>query len=156
MNLIHNFPDHSFSSTTSRAFVNNTLGEAKVRVRTNPPLFHHKRGVKMQSSKPIPISPCKIDPRADAETAREAKMYEAATWRMYELISARRRALAAANLYHYKLDPQQHHENDHASSASTSQQDDDTRRDRAQSPAEPEPPSAHLSSSLLDEVFIMD
>ena len=113
----------------------------------------------MLQSKPIPISPCKIDPRADAETAREAKMYEAATWRMYELISARRRALAAANLYHYKLDPQQHHalsthENDHASSPSS--QHDDTRRDRAQSPAEPEPPSAHLSSSLLDEVFIMD
>jgi len=115
----------------------------------------------MLQSKPIPIPPCKVDPRADAETAREAKMYEAATWRMYKLISARRRALVAAYLYHYKLDPQQHHalsthENDHASSPSS--QHDDTRRDQVHSRAEPEPPSVHRRRSSLmdDEVFIMD
>jgi len=67
-------------------------------------------------SEPIPVPPreevdhCRdVTDDYDDETANhEAQMYEAATWRMYQLISTRRRALAAANLYHYKLDPQQH------------------------------------------------
>jgi hypothetical protein len=112
-------------------------------------------------SKPIPIPPCKVDPRAENENAHEAQMYEAATWRMYELISARRRALAAANLYyHYKLDPQQHHvlsthEIDHVTSPS-SQQDDDTRRDRVHSLSKQQEPVSRRRSSLLDGVFVMD
>ncbi len=115
-------------------------------------------------SKPIPIPPCKGDPRADdEETAHhEAQVYDAATWRMYQLISARRRAF---NLNHHSLlDPQQHHallnpqQNDHATITSSQQQQRyDKRRDREPSPHKPEPPSVHRRcSSQVDGVFVMD
>jgi hypothetical protein len=129
-------------------------------------------------SEPIPVPPreevdhCRdVTDDYDDETANhEAQMYEAATWRMYQLISTRRRALAAANLYHYKLDPQQHRvlmtpqENNNATITSSQQQQqqqqqrDDTRRDRVHSLSKPEPPAAprRCSSLILDGVFVME
>jgi len=140
----------------------NKLGEV---LDTTLPLFHHESEV-MMPSKPIPIPPCKGDPRANDETAHEAQVYDAATWRMYQLISTRRRAF---NLNHHTLlDPQQHHallnpqQNDHATITSSQQQQqqqqrNDTSRDRVHSPTKPEPPSVHRRcSSQVDGVFVMD
>ncbi|KAL7495401.1 hypothetical protein ACHAWT_003861 [Skeletonema menzelii] len=121
-------------------------------------------------SKPIPI-PRREDPNDEMMTTatREAtELYDAATWRMFELITSAR-LRAASNFYcNVLVDDHSHHHTaafeDHSAAASKSarqqqqQQIEGTpRRDRAYSL--PEPPSAVPQPhrlSLMEEIFPMD
>src|SRR6056300_1017548 len=62
----------------------------------------------MSRSKPIPIPLREADPNFydDEDMTKEIKLYDAATWRMYELISAARLRRAAANYYYQAGDSQ--------------------------------------------------
>ena len=101
-------------------------------------------------------------------TPREAtEVYDAATWRMFELITSAR--LRAARDYHYKVlyVPTHHHHDDDdlhnaalagggkKSSSQLQQLEVTHHRDRALSLPEP-PTSASPPSSMMDEVFPMD
>ena len=127
----------------------------------------------MMPSKPIPIPLRRWDPHYynNDKVAHETRMYDAATWRMYELIATAR--LRAAADMHYKVSDDHRRKNhmmsrdDHSSTtsstASTSSQmqhldDETTRRGMVYSlPERPSvPPSPPSSSSLVDGVFIMD
>mmetsp|Transcript_27648 Transcript_27648/g.41633 ORF Transcript_27648/g.41633 Transcript_27648/m.41633 type:complete len:94 (-) Transcript_27648:170-451(-) len=93
-------------------------------------------------------------------------MYEAATWRMYDLICRSRLIRAAHFMDHPQPQaylvgrPSQHHvvltqENDHTAMPSSQQQlGDGTHHHRVQSLLEP--PSMQRRSSVMEEVFIMD
>jgi hypothetical protein len=124
-------------------------------------------------SKPIPIPPREADPHLHDEmiTSREAaEIYDAATWRMFELItSARLRAAASSNFYYCRGEDHptssQQDDRDDATLAATAtsssqqqlQRDATRHRDRVYSPI-PEPPSVphQPPSSLMDGVFTMD
>ena len=133
--------------------------------------------VMMMPSKPIPIPPCKEADRrhdGDNEIASEAQMYDAATWRMYQLIWLSRWARASFRAssggssvtphpYLHSLvgpsPPPQHHvlltqENDHTTIklAQSSPQHLDYTREHSL----PEPLSLHRHSPHMEEVFIMD
>mmetsp|Transcript_11703 Transcript_11703/g.20012 ORF Transcript_11703/g.20012 Transcript_11703/m.20012 type:complete len:123 (-) Transcript_11703:164-532(-) len=122
----------------------------------------------MMSSKPIPIPQCnrKADHHRDDDvTAHEAQMYEAATWRMYDLICRSRLIRAAHFMDHPQPQaylvgrPSQHHvvltqDNDHTT-ALPRQKLDDAHQDRAHSLLEPLSMPCR-SSVVMDEVFIMD
>jgi alpha-D-ribose 1-methylphosphonate 5-phosphate C-P lyase len=129
----------------------------------------HKRTeaiAEMSMSKPIPIPMREEDSHNDEiMTTQAAEIYDAATWRMFELISSAR--LRAASNFHLKVlvddHPSSRHvvltQDDHnavATSSSQQQQLEATRRDRVYSL--PEPPSAvpPPNSSLMDAMFPMD
>lgn len=108
-------------------------------------------------SKPIPIPLREADPNVhdEIDMAKETKLYDAATWRMYELISAARLRRAAVN-YYQSGDSQRHMlmltRDDSAPAISPQKLQ---RHRRAYSlPERPSTPSP--SSSLVDEVFVMD
>ena len=127
-------------------------------------------------SKPIPIPSSRGEtadyPHSNDEMiARDAEIYDAATWRMFDRItSARLRAASNNNnnnVYYKVVDPssvvlmtQDDHDNNAAATTTSSQQQlDATRRDRVFSlPLLPEPPSVHRPplSFMMDEVFPMD
>jgi len=123
-------------------------------------------------SKPIPIPPREADPdsnNAMMTTREAAEIYDAATWRMFELItSARLRAATSSNSYYYcrGSEPTSQHrhvvltQDDHPATAaitsSQQQRRDATHRDREYSPI-PEPTSVpQAPSSMIDGVFTMD
>eukprot|EP00984_Skeletonema_dohrnii_P000327 scaffold111_cov131-Skeletonema_dohrnii-CCMP3373.AAC.3 len=122
----------------------------------------------MSISKPIPIPIVHCDSHSNDEMHEAAEIYDAATWRMFELITSAR--LRAASNFHLKVlvddHPSSRHvvltQDDHNAVATTSsqqqqqQQLEATRRDRVYSL--PEPPSAvpPPKSSLMDEMFPMD
>ena len=124
----------------------------------------------MSFSKPIPIPIVHCDSHSNDEMMHEAaEIYDAATWRMFELITSAR--LRAASNFHLKVllvddHPSSRHvmltqDDDHNAVATTSsqqqqQQLEATRRDGVYSL--PEPPSAvpPPNSSLMDEMFPMD
>jgi hypothetical protein len=122
-------------------------------------------------SKPIPIPPREADPHLDNEmmTFREAaEIYDAATWRMFELITMARLRAASSNCYYYckVVHPSSQHrhvvltQDDHDATAATTtssqQQREAAHRDRVYSPT-PEPPAlSQTPSSSIDGVFTMD
>ena len=136
--------------------------------------YYRFKEMMMMPSKPIPIPPCNKEEEADHrqdgdnEITSEAQMYDAATWRMFQLISLSRLTRATSCVaprptLHYFVGPSpppQHHvlltqENDHTiitpAQSSPSQQLDDTREHSL-----PEPPSLLRHSPHMEEVFIMD
>ncbi|KAL7449407.1 hypothetical protein ACHAWC_001471 [Mediolabrus comicus] len=114
----------------------------------------------MQRSKPIPI-PLRVreaDPNVhdDEDMAEETKLYKAATWRMYELISAARLRRAAANYYYQAGDSQQHMLTRDDSAPAIPPQKLQRHRRAYSLPAERRPSAPSPSSSLMDGVFVMD
>lgn len=108
-------------------------------------------------SKPIPIPLREGDPNVhdDEEMAEETKLYKAATWRMYELISAARLRRAAVN-YYQASDSQPHMlTRDDSAPAILSPQKLQRHR-RAYSLPERRPSAPSPSSSMMDGVFVMD
>ncbi len=111
----------------------------------------------MSISKPIPIPLREADPNVhdDEDMTKEIKLYDAATWRMYELISAARLRRAAVN-YYQAGDSQRQMlmlTRDDSAPASSPQKLQMHRRayslpERASAPSP--------SSSLMDGVFVMD
>src|SRR6056300_73215 len=110
----------------------------------------------MQRSKPIPIPLREADPNVhdDEDMAEETKLYKAATWRMYELISAARLRRAAVN-YYQASDSQQHMLTRDDSAPAISPQKI-PRHQRAYSLPERRPSAPSPSPSLIDGVFVMD
>ena len=142
-----------------------------------PGSLHHNReeatiAVMSIPSKPIPIPRQEDDPNNDemmttTTTFREAaELYDAATWRMFDLITSAR-LRAASNFYCKVLVDDHHHHTttaheDHRAVASKSSQqqqqlDGTTRRDRVYSLPEPSSPAVSpRRSSLMEEMFPMD
>ena len=114
----------------------------------------HSSTMIQSSSKPIPIPLREVDANInDANIiANETKHYDAATWRMYELITAARIRAASDNLaVYYKMVDLNRED---SSDATTQLQQQRQRRAYSL----PERPSADSppSSSLTDGVFTMD
>jgi hypothetical protein len=111
------------------------------------------------SSKPIPIPLREVDANInDANIiAHETKHYDAATWRMYELITAARIRAASDNLavYYKAVEGEQHRLNREDSSDATTQLQQQRQR-RAYSLPERPSVASPPSSSLTDGVFTMD
>jgi hypothetical protein len=113
-------------------------------------------------SKPIPIPPREADPHLNNEmmNAREAaEIYDAATWRMFQLITSARLRAASSNfcyyckVVHHPSSQLQHvvlTQDDHDATAATTtpsqQQLEAARRDRVYS-LKPEPPSVSQTPS---------
>ena len=112
----------------------------------------------MQRSKPIPIPLREADPNVhdDEEMAEETKLYKAATWRMYELISAARLRRAAAILNYCQAGDSQPHMLTRDDSAPAISPQKLQRHRRAYSLPERRPSAPSPSSSLMDGVFVMD
>jgi hypothetical protein len=108
----------------------------------------------MPKSKPIPI-PLHPDVHDDEDMAEETKLYKAATWRMYELISAARLRRAAANYYYQAGDSQQHMLTRDDSAPAIPPQKLQRHR-RAYSLPQRRPSAPSPSPSLIDGVFVMD
>lgn len=117
----------------------------------------------MTISNPIPIPPSQVDdPHFNDDVTHTKKYYDAATWRMYELITAAR-LRAAAKFYYTVDDPLQRlavftqDQDNHNATVNTPTPDDTTLRGRPHSLRERPSGSSPISSSPLDGgVFIMD
>jgi len=114
----------------------------------------------MPRSKPIPIPiPLReADPNVhdDEDMAEETKLYKAATWRMYELISAARLRRAAVN-YYQASDSQQHMlTRDDSAPAISPQKIPRHRRAYSLPERRPSASAPSPSPSLIDGVFVMD
>lgn len=105
------------------------------------------------SSKPIPIPLREVDINDDNIIAHETKHYDAATWRMYELITAARIRAASDNLavYYKAVDL-----NREDSSDATTQLQQQRQRRAYSLPERPSVASPPSASSLTDGVFTMD
>ena len=106
------------------------------------------------SSKPIPIPLREVDANInDANIIAETKHYDAATWRMYELITAARIRAASDNLavYYKAVDL-----NREDSSDATTQLQQQRQRRAYSLPERPSVASPPSASSLTDGVFTMD
>ena len=126
------------------------------------------------TSKPIPIPQQQREDKHSHSndnselSSREAvEIYDAATWRMFELITSARLRAAAANNYYLVDDHRHHHYTtayaDHHSAAvagkssQQQQQLESTTRDRVYSlPEPPSAPPSHKRPSLMEEMFPMD
>lgn len=179
----HNHAQHSAEIRWSSACMAPCLIHCKLRPPESP-IDHNKREESIAvadssnmsiTSKPIPIPQQQREDNHSHSndnnelSSREAiEIYDAATWRMFDLItSARLRAAANANNY-YLVDDRHTtaYTDDHHGAAvaavgkSSQQQHPEGTRDRVYSL--PEPPSSssappsHKRSSLMEEMFPMD
>ena len=125
----------------------------------------------MNQSKPIPIPLCKggrNSSDSDDEANHEAKMYEAATWRMFDLICRSRQIRAAylmdrypqaylMNLMHYHIIL--NNENcimPQPPLASAQQLTEDMHPDQLQPPPKEPRTVPCCPSQFVEEIFIMD
>ena len=154
-----------------------TMPHCKLRPPESPIVVHNKREESLAvadmsiTSKPIPIPQQQREDNHshsnDNNELSSREIYDAATWRMFELItSARLRAATANNFYLVDDRHTTAYTDDHHGAAvaavgkSSQQQHPEGTRDRVYSL--PEPPSSssappsHRRSSLMEEMFPMD